>query len=131
MGAVFAECNRVLKSDGGRLIFTFHHWNPKGWAGLTIALKNSGFGLVNRYVIHAENPSSVHIANQNSLVHDVILVLGKIGTFRPTNWQAPPTISTRDSQEFCDQCGVLLGNLLNSRLTDDEVRQIWDTKLSD
>jgi putative DNA methylase len=130
LGAIFAECNRVLKSDGGRLIFTFHHWNPKGWAGLTIALKNSGFSLVNRYVIHAENPSSVHIANQNALVHDVILVLGKIGTFPPHTWHAPPAISTHDSQEFCDQCGVLLGHLLDSKLADDEIRQVWRTKLS-
>ena len=70
----FAECHRVLKKEHGHLIFTFHHWNPQGWAELTTALKVAGFRLDNRYVIHAENPSSVHIVNQNALLHDVVRV---------------------------------------------------------
>ncbi len=72
---IFQECYRVLCKQGGRLIFTFHHWNPKGWAALTSALKQAQFILVNWYVIHAENPASVHIANIKSLKHDAILVL--------------------------------------------------------
>ena len=43
LGEIFAECHRVLKKEHGRLIFTFHHWNPKGWAALTVALKRAGF----------------------------------------------------------------------------------------
>ncbi|WP_166405250.1 hypothetical protein [Desulfonema ishimotonii] len=27
---IFSECHRVLRHGSGRLIFTFHHWNPKG-----------------------------------------------------------------------------------------------------
>ncbi|MCA9974011.1 MAG: hypothetical protein KC425_27555, partial [Anaerolineales bacterium] len=38
LAEIFAECRRVLRPDGGRFIFTFHHWNPKGWAALTLAL---------------------------------------------------------------------------------------------
>ena len=39
LGDIFTECHRVLRKDWGRLVFTFHHWNPKGWASLTLALK--------------------------------------------------------------------------------------------
>jgi len=77
LSEIFKECHRIIKNDNGRLIFTFHHQNPEGWAELTVALKKARFFLINRYVIHSENQSSVHISNQNALVHDVILVLGK------------------------------------------------------
>lgn len=30
LGSIFAECYRVLKKDTGRLVFTFHHWKPRG-----------------------------------------------------------------------------------------------------
>ena len=40
---IFAECYRVLRKPDGRLIFTFHHWNPKAWAALTIGLQQAGF----------------------------------------------------------------------------------------
>ena len=82
LAGIFSECHRVLRKEHGRLVFTFHHWNPQGWAGLTKALKAGDFVLINRYVIHAENPSSVHIVNQNTLVHDAVLVLGSRGTQR-------------------------------------------------
>ena len=62
---IFAECNRVLNKNHGRLIFTFHHWNPKGWAALTLALQRAGFVLLNRTVVHSESPVSVHIKNMN------------------------------------------------------------------
>lgn len=130
LGNIFLECNRVLRSEGGRLIFTYHHWNPKGWAALTIALQRAGFSLVNRYVIHAENPSSVHIANQNALIHDVILVLGKSGTFSPSSWTPPSTIKTRDSRQFCELCGTLIGYLLNTTNSEDEIRKVWMEAIS-
>ncbi len=74
---IFTECHRIIKNDNGRLIFTFHHWNPKGWAELTVALKKARFFLINRHVIHSENQSSVHFSNQNASVHHVISVFGK------------------------------------------------------
>jgi putative DNA methylase len=78
LSGIFGECRRVLR-ENGRLIFTFHHWNPKAWAALTIALKQAGFVLLNYSVVHSEHPVSVHINNMNALTHDAILVLGVEG----------------------------------------------------
>ena len=74
LGQIFQECRRVLREPQGRLVFTFHHWNPKAWAALTIALKQAGFYLLNQAVVLSENPISVHIAKMNALTHDAILV---------------------------------------------------------
>ena len=127
---IFSECHRVLKKEDGRLIFTFHHWNPKGWAGLTIALRSAGFKLVNRYVIHAENPASVHIANHNALIHDVVLVLAPDQTSSVPEWPKPDIIHKNDSYLFCEQCGTLLGCLLNSNLTDKAIKDLWSQLLA-
>ncbi|MDM8542243.1 DNA methyltransferase [Desulfococcaceae bacterium HSG9] len=129
LSKIFIECNRILKNDRSRLIFTFHHWNPKGWAELTIALKKSGFLLINYYVIHSENQSSVHIINQNALVHDLILVLGKKKLSYKKYWKQPDIISKSDSYDFCYQCGLLLGYILNSNLTKQKIKHIWRDKI--
>ncbi len=121
---IFLECHRVLK-ENGRFIFTFHHRNPKGWAALTKALKNGGFLMLNRYVVHAENLSSVHIANQNALLHDVIFVMGSARTAVLQNWPLPDTIELQDSQQFCQDCGTLLGWMLDQNLSDDLIEQHW------
>lgn len=125
LGDIFSECHRVLRKDSGRLIFTFHHWNPKGWADLTNALRRAGFVLINRYVIHSENPTSVHIVNQNSLVHDVVLVLGSRSANHKSLWPLPVNITRNDSYTFCGQCGSALGYILESKLTRDETCQFW------
>jgi len=128
LSKIFKECHRIIKNDNGRLIFTFHHWNPKGWAELTIALKKARFFLINRYVIHSENQSSVHISNQNALVHDVILVFGKKkGTLK--KWQSPDKIRKNDSYRFCKQCSVLLGYLLNTETDANGIKKIWNEKI--
>ena len=75
ISGIFHECGRVLKHQTGRLVFTFHHWDPNAWAELTIALKQAGFRLVNVYAVSSEHPISVHINNLNSIKHDAILVL--------------------------------------------------------
>ncbi len=130
LSQIFKECHRVIKNDRGRLIFTFHHWNPKGWAALTCALKNAGFFLVNRYVIHSENRSSVHINNQHALIHDVILVLGKKAARAGKNWPMPDRINKTDSYRFCKECGALLGYLLSSDMDANRIKGIWDEKMS-
>lgn len=129
LGGIFKECHRVLKKEQGRLVFTFHHWNPKGWAGLTLALHNAGFRLFNRYVIHAENPTSVHIINQNALVHDVILVLGVLQSEEATVWQLPSSIDRDSSYRFCEQCGSTLGYMLDQTWTERQIRKTWDELL--
>lgn len=130
LGGIFRECHRVLKKERGRLIFTFHHWNPKGWAGLTLALRRAGFRLVTHYVIHAENPTSVHIINQNALVHDVVLVLGAVEGVEPTPRQLPGSVARADSYTFCDQCGAALGFLLDQSWPEEKIRKAWSDLLS-
>jgi len=131
LAGIFAECHRVLKKDHGRLIFTFHHWNPQGWAALTTALQAAGFRLVNRYVIHAENPSSVHIVNQNALVHDVVLVLSSRTSLADrTAWPLPERVDKTSSYLFCEQCGAALGYMLRDKLTHEEIGLFWAKLLS-
>jgi len=125
LGGIFRECARVLKPETGRLVFTFHHWDPHAWAELTLALQTAGFRLVNRYVVFSENPISVHINNLNAIKHDTILVLALQGTTPVTPWQPVPHIPTTDSERFCRDCGAALGWLLDSQFAPEEIRQIW------
>jgi len=124
LGNIFAECARVLKPDG-RFIFTFHHWNPKGWAAVTKGLQRAGFVLVNRYVVHAENQVSVHIAGQKALLHDVILVLARAASGLQPAWPRPETIDLHDSEAFGQGCGAALGWLLEEGMTDAAVDAYW------
>lgn len=126
MAGIFSECRRVLKPLNGRMVFTFHHWDPDAWAELTIALKNAGFLLVNSYVVYSEHPISVHIRNLNSIRHDCILVLASDSDGDTTSaWQPVEYIDTDDSERFCRQCGAALGWLLDSEIAPSEVRAAW------
>lgn len=124
---IFQECYRVLRKENGRFIFTFHHFNPKAWIALTLALKRSNFRLVNRYVVFSENPISVHINNMRSLTHDVILVLAPVESAPSVVWKRPLLIDSRSSELFCADCGTLLGWMLQGELADADVWRIWQT----
>lgn len=127
---IFRECRRVLKIDG-RFVFTFHHWNWKGWAALTVALQAAGFRLRNRYVVHAENPVSVHISNMRALLHDAVLVLAPAsGIVEMQNWQRPLRLDTSDSAAFTRDCATLLGWLLPQELPPAEIRQVWRASMA-
>ena len=128
MTGIFKECRRVLKVENGRFIFTFHHWNPKGWAALTVALQQAGFALVNRYVVHSENPISVHISGMKALLHDAILVFAPAGQV-DVAWQRPSRINQTDSEQFCYDCGTLLGWLLQEDVAETAVLPIWQEAL--
>ena len=130
LSRIFAECRRVLKKDRGRVIFTFHHWNPKGWAAITIALQRAGFVLVNRYVVHAENYNSVHIVNQNALVHDVILVLAPSTSTTTPAWEQPQNIRADNSHDFCYDCGTLVGHLLQTEMSEVKLQKLWQRLLN-
>ena len=127
---IFAECQRVLKADG-RFIFTYHHWNPKGWAALTYALKEAGFILVNRYAVHAENVVSRHIVGQNALKHDVILVLTPAASGLQRGWERPSAIDTHCSEGFTRDCGTAVGWMLNADLSDAEIEAEWQALLTE
>ena len=53
LGAVFAECRRILKPKG-LLTFTYHHSRADGWAALVEALFDAGFSVVNAHPVKAE-----------------------------------------------------------------------------
>ena len=126
LSGIFAECKRVLKRHTGRMVFTFHHWDPGAWAELTIALKNAGFRLMNAYVVYSEHPISVHIRNLNSIRHDSVLVLAHDGNGALAPWTPLVDIDTANSETFCRQCGATLGWLLDSDLSQPEIRAIWE-----
>lgn len=107
------------------MVFTFHHWNANAWADLTIALKSSGFRLVNTYVLFSENPISIHIQYLNAIKHDSILVLARDGQFIARTWPALQQIDTQDSETFCRQCASSLGWLLESNYPPNEIRKTW------
>jgi len=122
---IFKKCGRVLKRNTGRMVFTFHHWDPNAWADLTIALKTAGFKLVNAYVLFSENPISIHIQNLNAIKHDSILVLTRDVTSKGHDWKALQRIETDDSETYCRQCATALGWLLESDHKPEQIRQTW------
>jgi putative DNA methylase len=124
LSGIFKECGRVLKNTG-RMVFTFHHWDPNAWADLTIALRTSGFQLVNAYVLSSENPISIHIQNLNAIKHDSILVLAQDSRNVTHSWLAFEKIDMSDSETFCRQCAAALGWLLASNHSPEKIREIW------
>ena len=59
LSAVFAECRRVMKPDGG-LVFTFHHRDPAAWNSLGHAVLNSGFQIDEVCPVRSEGQSEFH-----------------------------------------------------------------------
>ena len=129
LAGIFAECERVLKRPSGRMVFTFHHWDPNAWAELTIALKSAGFRLISAYIVYSEHPISVHIRNLNSIKHDSILVFALDGARPLVPWIPAEAIDTDDSENFCRQCSETLGWLLESELSSAEIRAIWNESI--
>src|SRR5690606_20824533 len=112
MRSIFNECRRVLKPETGRLIFTFHHWQPRAWAALSAALNSAGFTLLNRAVVHAEHPVSCHISKMRALAHDATIVLAPRETAAFPRWHQPRSIVSVDRYRFTDSCAEYLGWIL-------------------
>lgn len=130
MSAIFRESRRVLVPGRGRLIFTFHHWQPRAWAALSTALHNAGFVLLNRYVVHAEHPMSVHISKMQALIHDAIFILAPRGERHEPRWDRPAMIDPRDSRRFTEGCATLMGWVLEQeRWTKREIERCWGEAL--
>lgn len=125
LSAIFQECGRVLKSELGRMVFTFHHWDPNAWADLTIALRSAHFRLVNAHVVFSENPISIHIQNLNAIKHDTVLVLAQQESNVTRQWEPIEFIETSDSETFCRQCGEALGWLLVCDGSPEQIRETW------
>ena len=122
---IFAECRRLLKPGAGRMVFTFHHWDCKAWAELTLALRGAGFKLMNAYVVFSEHPISVHIRNLKSIQHDCILVLASASASGGRSWPQPRPLGTADSEAFCRGCGDTLGWLLDNEIGDESIHAAW------
>ncbi len=131
LSAILGECHRVLKKERGRLVFTFHHWNPRAWTAITLALRRARFALLNRYIVHAENPSSVHIANLKALTHDAVLVLAPIEAHPRRPWRPPTAVDKRGSHHFCQDCSSVLGWMLETDLSEAEIAEKWVQLLND
>jgi putative DNA methylase len=131
LSGIFRECARVLKPNSGRLVFTFHHWDPKAWAELTIALQSARFRLMNVHVVFSENPVSVHINNLNAIQHDAILVLETGDKAVIPHWVTFDSIDTSDSAVFCWQCGAALGWMLENNMSASEIRTQWKELIQD
>ena len=125
IGRIWRECNRLLARPHGRLIFTYHHWNPSAWSQLTIALQQANFALINAFVVHSENPISVHIMNLRALTHDTILVLKPCGSSEPVRWHKPKPVTSFDSYSFCKACGQMTGWVLQNKLSQQETCKAW------
>ncbi len=108
MSQIFKECRRVLRSPHGKLAFTFHHWAPRAWLTLTVALRRAGFELLEIQVVHSENPISVHIANMRALTDDAILILAPSLTERQLMWELPAEIERGDSAQFSRECATVV-----------------------
>ena len=126
---IWRECNRVLRRPHGRLIFTYHHWQPEAWIQLTLALKAANFRLVNSYTVHSENPISVHIRDLKALKHDSILVLQPKDRPPERETSSRQQISRDDSFTFCQGCAHLLGHCLDGDYSDSEIDGIWRAAL--
>jgi DNA modification methylase len=123
---IWRTCKYALKNENGRLVFTFHHWRHSAWAELTLSLKRARFYLVNRYIVHSENPISVHIMGLRALKHDCILVLSPNMDFQQIrNWPKPQEIDKLNSYTFCLDCGSALGWFLMTDLSENEIRSEW------
>lgn len=128
---IFQECRRVLRPDRGRLIFTFHHWRPRAWSALANALYQAEFRLLNRYVVHAEHPISVHIHKMRALTHDAILIFAPAQYAPVTSWPRPTPMrkmenQVRDSFGFTQGCANFLGWVLEQKNLDGEaIESLW------
>jgi putative DNA methylase len=125
LAKIWQECHRVLARPHGRLIFTYHHWRAAAWAQLTIALAGARFRLMNGYVVHSENPISVHIRSLRALKHDAILVLKPCDAGDTRYWEKPVSIKMDDSASFCRGCTQYLGWILEHDFNHDKICRLW------
>jgi len=122
---VWQECHRVLIRPHGRLIFTYHHWRAAAWSQLTIALASAHFRLMNGYVVHSENPISVHIRSLRALQHDAILVLKPCNDNDTRHWKKPERIQMDDSESFCRGSTQYLGWILDNDFDHEKICLLW------
>src|SRR5262249_25544063 len=90
LSSVFAECQRVMKKDGG-LIFTFHHRDPIAWHALGQAVLGAGFCIREVFPVRSEGRSGLH-TYQGTIKWDAVFVCNK-GT--SPRWVMPTQAALR------------------------------------
>jgi putative DNA methylase len=80
LAAVFRECHRVL-TDGGLLVFSYHHSRARGWTALAEAILGAGFVVVNSHPVKAEMSSATPKSQAKEPIQlDMIIVCRKSST---------------------------------------------------
>jgi len=83
LGAVWRECDRVLRDDG-LLIFTYHHSRSEGWRCVLNALSAAGFHVVAAHPIKAEmSVATPKSQAKEPIDYDIIMVCRKARGARP------------------------------------------------
>ncbi len=76
MEAIFAECHRVISSDGV-LTVMFTHKRAEAWDALGTSLMQAGFSIRASWPVHTESEQSLHQARRNSAASTILLVCRK------------------------------------------------------
>ena len=63
-------------------------------------------------------------------MHDVILVLAPVPSVPTPEWEQPQNIRADNSQHFCYDCGTLLGHLLQTEMSENELQKLWQRLLN-
>ncbi len=73
MATIFAECRRVLKSNGVMTVM-FTHKATGAWDSLTKSLMNAGFSITASWPVNTENETSLHIKDKAAATSTIFLV---------------------------------------------------------
>ena len=73
MGAIFAECRRVLKPNG-IMTLMFTHKAAGAWDALTTGLMTAGFTITASWPVNTEAPGSMHIKDKAAANSTIFLV---------------------------------------------------------
>jgi adenine-specific DNA methylase len=73
MGAIFAECRRVVK-PGGIMTLMFTHKETRAWDALTKGLMEAGFAITASWPINTEAEGSLHIKDKAAANSTIFLI---------------------------------------------------------
>ena len=73
MSRIFAECRRVIKSDGIMTVM-FNHKSTTAWDALTVALIEAGFSVTRTWPVKTEPEASIHIKGKAAPRTTILLV---------------------------------------------------------
>lgn len=123
---IWAECYRVLRSDG-LLVFTYHHSRTEGWRCILESLVNAGFGIVAAHPIKAEMSVATPKRQAKEPIDlDIILVCRKREVAR-ADLPHFETLIDDATREAAEQ--VIRLNVAGRRLSRNDVRIILSAQV--